>query len=344
MTRSIAVDARMLGASGIGTYLDALLPRLVERLEARFFLLGDAALLSERAFTHHPRITIVPCSAPIYGPSEQPALALSIPREATTFWAPHVNAPLRFRGRLVVTVHDAYYLHPDARQAVRLDKWLYLRAMYARVARRADAIVCVSAFTADELVVRLGIARSRSVVIHNGVDSRWLTPIERPRPHPAPYALFVGNARPHKNLGRLLEAFASVPEPYELVVVGRLFDPPTAIPRVRFAGSVDDDTLRAFYAHAAALVVPSLYEGFGLPPLEAMASGVPALVARAASLPEICGDAALFCDPYDVADIARQLARVLHDAPLREHLVGRGRERVTRFSWDEAASALAGQL
>src|SRR5690606_31065091 len=100
--------------------------------------------------------------------------------------------------------------------------------------------------------------------------------------------------------GRLVEAFATVPSPYELVVVGRLFDPPAAGPRVRFAGSVDRDTLRAFYAHAAALVVPSLYEGFGLPPLEAMATGIPVLVARAASLPEICGDAALYCDPRDV--------------------------------------------
>jgi glycosyltransferase involved in cell wall biosynthesis len=234
---------------------------------------------------------------------------------------------VRFRGRLVVTVHDAYYLQPEARRAVRLDKWLYLRAMYAAVARRADSIVCVSAFTADELATRLGIGRN-SVVIHNGIDPEWLTPVVGPRPHAAPYALFVGNARPHKNLGRLLEAFARVPAPYELVVVGRLFDQPAAGPRVRFAGSVDHDTLRAFYAHAAALVVPSLYEGFGLPPLEAMASGIPALVARAASLPEICGDAALYCDPRDVGDIAGSSSRILDDEPLRERLVSEGRERV----------------
>ena len=107
------------------------------------------------------------------------------------------------------------------------------------------------------------------------------------------------------------------------------------------AGSIDDEGLQRLVVEADALVLPSLYEGFGLPPLEAMAAGVPVLVSRAASLPEICGDAALYCDPHDTADIARQLERLLSDAELRARLGRAGPAHARRFSWDAAADAYA---
>lgn len=345
--RSLGIDTRMLGASGIGRYLEALLPRVLPALAPTpVTVLGDRARLEAEPWAALPHVRVESCRTRVYGPLEQPVLSL---RAAAfdAFWSPHVNVPAFGRGRLVVTVHDTYHLRPEA--SVRLDKRLYLTAMYRAVARRADAILCVSEFTAEEVVTRLGVPRHRLVVVPNGVDRADFAPtsMHGAEPHPLgrPYLLFVGNDKPHKNLPRLVEAFAAVAEriPHDLVVVGRC--PSVAPgPRVHAAGVVDEATLRRLYRGAAALVMPSLYEGFGLPPLEAMASSIPVLAARAGALPEVCGDAALYVDPLRVDDLAAGLARICEDEPLRQRLLAAGAARLGRFEWDEAARTIAGVL
>jgi len=345
----VTVDARMWRSTGIGSYLRGLLPRVVTRLErARFCLLGDPAELGREAVTQQARVSVRSLSARIYGPSEQPALLWRTPRETRVFWAPHVNAPLAGPGRLVVTVHDAFYAHPPAGAAPRWDKALYLSAMLRGVRRRAEAVLCVSAFTRDELERYVGHFAAPLEVVPNGLERAWF---ERPAglaPLAGPYLLFVGNLKPHKNLARTLAAFASIAErvPHVFVVVGpgdgsalaRELSPRVAA-RVRFAGAVGDAELKCYVAHAAGLVLASLYEGFGLPPLEAMALGVPVLVSRAASLPEVCGEAALYCDPDSVPDIARGLVTLLTDDVERARLMAAGPAQARRFDWERCADA-----
>jgi len=344
----VTVDARMLLATGIGTYLRALLPRVVERLpEARFCLLGDPAALAAAApGVEDERLAVRSLRAGVYAASEQPALLARTPRDTRVFWAPHVNAPLVGPGRLLVTAHDAFYANPPRGAEPRWDKRLYLELMLRGIRRRASAILCDSAFTQGELERLLGPFRCPLHAVTIGIEPAWFERPAEPRPHPAPYLVYVGNLKPHKNLPRTLAAFAAVAErvPHDFLLLGpgdpsllRAAVAPNVAERVHFLGVVSDERLKLTLAHADGLVLASLYEGFGLPPLEAMALGVPSLVSRAASLPEVCGDAAVYCDPESVADIARGLLELLTDERLRAALVERGFAQARRFDWERCA-------
>jgi glycosyltransferase involved in cell wall biosynthesis len=286
---------------------------------------------------------------PIYSLREQIRLARRIPGGTSIFWSPHYNIPLVRRGRLVVTVHDVGHLAlPEFfggfhRQA-------YARFMFGRISRSADAIMTDSEFTRTEFERLVGVSRASPEVVHIGVDQSWFDLAPSASPHPKPYLLYVGNVKPHKNLGRLLEAFSKLASriPCDLLILGktegfRTGDRKVQVaanrlaPRVQLLGAVSQGLLKRYVAHAEALVLPSLYEGFGLPPLEAMACGCPTIVSRVASLPEVCGDAAQYCDPFDPDSIAEAISHVLHDSKLRETLRGRGLERARRFTWERSA-------
>jgi glycosyltransferase involved in cell wall biosynthesis len=355
----VTIDARMLLSTGIGTYLRALLPRVVVRLpDARFCLLGDLAALAGAGFSGtDERVGVRALGAGVYAPHEQAALFARTPRDTRVFWAPHVNAPLAGPGRLLVTVHDAFYANPPRGAEPRWDKQLYLGLMLRGVRRRASAILCDSAFTQAELERLLGPFRCPLHTVTIGLEPSWFERPSGERPHGAPYVVYVGNLKPHKNLPRTLAAFAEIAArvPHDFLVLGpgdpallRAALGPSILDRVHFLGVVSDERLKLTLAHAAGLVLASLYEGFGLPPLEAMALGVPALVSRAASLPEVCGDAALYCEPESVADIARGLFELLTDESVRAGLVERGFARARRFDWDrcadETSSVLRGLL
>lgn len=349
---TIAVDARMIRASGIGTYISELLPRLIAaRPELGFALLGSVSLLQELPWTRTSNVRIIEMDVPIYSMREQIALARRVPPDSSVFWSPHYNIPLVWRGRLVVTVHDVAHLAlPHIfggfhRQA-------YARFMLRRISRSANSILTPSEFTRMEFERLVGVPRGRLEVVHNGVNQEWFNVAPSPSPHPKPYLLYVGNVKPHKNLGRLVEAFGQLASriPCDLLILGKdegLRTGDSAVPvtagrlgpRVQLVGAVPQGLLRRYVAHAEALVLPSLYEGFGLTPLEAMACGRPTIVARAASLPEVCGDAACYFDPLDSTSIAEAILLVLQDAKLQETLRCRGLERARRFTWERSAQA-----
>lgn len=340
----------MLHASGIGTYLRHLLPLVIRSMDdVEFYLLGDAEAMVALQWQAMPNVRLVDCKAPIYSIREQFELARKIPSSSKLFWSPHYNIPLFYRGRLLVTVHDVFHLAmPEF--VGGLHRRLYAQAMFGAVVKRADTVVCDSEFTMRELARFAGVSEQKLRVIRLGIDSSWFAPVQAPSPHAKPFLLFVGNVKPHKNLVRLLDAFASIAElvPHDLVIVGkkegfitgddvvkkralRLGD------RVHFTGYIDDAVLRQYFSHAAALVFPSLYEGFGLPPLEAMASGCPVIVSSAASLPEVCGEAAVYCDPCNSEDIAQKILLVLGDESLRADLIRKGLEQARKFTWESCA-------
>ena len=250
--------------------------------------------------------------------------------------------------RVVTTVHDLGFLHfPQAHTTFQN---VYLRLSTWWAARAADAVIAISAATAHDLQQFTGIAPQRVHIIAHGVSPRFVPAAVRPQPWPR-YLLYVGTLQPRKNLMRLIEAFAQgVRHPdTQLVIAGRagwLNEPLAATAqrcgvadRVHLIGFVPDDDLPALLASARAFVFPSLYEGFGMPVLEAMASGVPVITSNTSALPEVAGDAALLVDPTDVTDIAAAITQLDSDDVLHAEFVSRGLTHAARFSWQRCAQA-----
>jgi glycosyltransferase involved in cell wall biosynthesis len=246
------------------------------------------------------------------------------------------------RARQVVTVHDLDFLdHPErTRGGSRRDCH----------ATRAAAVVVVSEFTAGEVSRRLGVTRERMVVCSPGAPS-W-----QPRPAPAPKGpiLFMGTLEPRKNLGVLLDAYARLrqarPDAPPLWLAGGATEASTpwlrAIQKapleghVKHLGYIDADARYGLYAQASMLVLPSHLEGFGMPSLEAMATGVPVIVSNRGALPEVAGDAAQVVEPDDVAGFAAAMQRYLDDDGAMRQAIDRGRVRARHYSWDRSAAAL----
>ena len=347
---------RMVQSAGIGTYLQELVPRLFKVLsQPAFCLLGRADLLRGFSWAQHPNIRIIDCRAGIYSLREQVELPMRIPRDTTLYWSPHYNIPLWYRGPLLVTVHDTFHLAMPQ----FVEGWhrrAYARLMFRAVRAKAAAIVCVSRFARDQLLQFVPEGRQDVTVVHNGVDVSWFAPVPGGPPHGKPYVLFVGSVKPHKNLSRLLEAFALLQThiPHDLVIIGRreglITGDASAMAmasamsdRVICVGELDhgDERLRRFYRYADVLVMPSLYESFGLPALEALASGCPVIVSRVAGLPEVYGEGAMYCDPYDPSDIAERIRLMVSDRGVRERYLTAGQAVATQYDWDTTVEKLA---
>ena len=342
----------MAQASGIGTYIRNVVPRLTHlAADWRFTVITTAR---DRSHFAAANVNVLESGAPIYSIREQLELPARVPRDADLFWATHYNFPLFFGGPTVVTIHDLAHLKLAEYRSNPLRR-MYARTMFGQAKRRARGLLFVSRFAQEEFRSELGEFGGPAAVVPHGVDSAWFeTPADAP-PLTQPYFVYVGNVKPHKNLHVLLDAFERIAKGLDaqLAIIGAVdrFRTPDAsvqdrvahTPRVALLGEVDDATLRRYVRHAAALILPSLYEGFGLPPLEAMAAGCPALVSSAASLPEVCGDAAAYFDPRDSNALAGLMARSVTDASFSASLRARGRAHVRRFDWT-ASAAITHQL
>ncbi len=250
--------------------------------------------------------------------------------------------------RVVTTVHDLGFLHFPQAHTIFQNSYLRLSTWWAATA--ADAVIAISAATANDLQQFTQIAPQRVHIIAHGVSPRFAPGAAQPQPW-SRYMLYVGTLQPRKNLIRLIEAFArGVRHPdTQLVIAGRagwLSEPLVATAqrcgvadRVHLIGFVPDDDLPALLASARAFLFPSLYEGFGMPVLEAMASGVPVITSNTSALPEVAGDAALLVDPTDVNAIAAAISRFDGDDVLHAEFVARGLVHATHFSWQRCAQA-----
>lgn len=255
------------------------------------------------------------------------------------------TAPV-LRERQLVVVHDAATLANPRNFSLAFRTWY--RVMLMAVMRRARVLASVSRFSADELTRFFGLRPRGVEVIGEGGEHILREPadtsiIERLGLGGRRFVLAVGSQSPNKNFAAVLRAIELLDDPDVLLVAAgggnsRVFaGAALSSPRLLPTGYVSDAELRALYEHAACFAFPSFYEGFGLPPLEAMCCGCPVVVSDRASLPEVCGDAALYCDPDDPASLAEQLRRVLSSAGLRDELRAAGRERATTYTWPRAA-------
>ncbi len=360
----VAIDIRRAGDFGVGTYTRNVVRELA-RLdrESTFLLIGQKR--------HWDEVGKLPANFQLMHYEAPPGsfathfhlpLALTEQR-VDVLHMPWFYAPVFVSCPLVITVHDLADIFLTARGPEILQAGR--RYFAARAMRKASRILAVSQAAANDVVRTFGVPESKVAVVHNALDERFAN-----EPYPAaeetrilerhaangPFVLYAGNIRPHKNLTRLIEAFAIAkgelrdhPElaSLKLLVIGdelaKHADLRRAVVRarvredVRFLGFVPHTVLRVFYARARAFLFPSLYEGFGLPPLEAMAHGTPVVTSDASSLPEVCGDAAVLVDPEKVFDIAHGIQQVLTDENLRRRLIARGHVRVREFSWAKAA-------
>ncbi len=359
--------------AGIGRYTRALIHALA-RLddENRYTLLipSDSryvapslgALGSEDRFPPNFRLVRAHLSERTLARAWQ-RLSLPLPVEWFTgasdvFYSPDFVLPPTRARRKILTVHDLSFKRVPETAVPNL-KW-YLEGAVPRAVRRADLILADSDATGRDLVELFGVDPERVQTLYSGVESLFcpvtdtnqLADVRARYKLERPFILSVGTIEPRKNLARLVQAFSLLRgnADMELVLAGgrgwlseEIYTAPAkfgAADRVRFLGFVPDPDLPALYSLAALFVYPSLYEGFGLPVLEAMACGSPVITSNNSSLPEVAGGAGLLVEPREVEGLAAAMQRLLDDAGLRRDLARRGLERAGRFSWEASARQL----
>ncbi len=363
----IGFDVRRVEAFGVGTYIQNLIRAFAQRGAGHeYVLVGDKN--AQAALAGLPPNFRFVATDKGYNTIDNHLRFQFVLRQISPdlFHIPHRVVPYFMPCPYVVTVHDLDRIIFSGPAVTRLRADLRFRILRHGLAR-AERIITVSQATRRDLIRMVGIPPERIEIVPNAIDPRFLVrdseedcrlTLERYQVD-YPFLLYVGNIQPQKNLPRLVEAFAIVAADLEqhpryrdlrLIIIGDYLTKHPDLRRsvirsrvqqkVRFLGFVPIETLRIFYRSAAAFAFPSLYEGFGLPPLEAMAQGTPVVTSNVSSLPEVVGDAAVLVNPENPFDIARGIRQVLLDEELRARLRERGLRQVSRFSWDRAADRI----
>jgi glycosyltransferase involved in cell wall biosynthesis len=326
--KNILTDARWIGSHGIGRFAYHVLSR----------------------FPLHAQLRSGP---PLLSPVDPLWLGYQIgSHRPDLFFSPGFSVPAFSPSPFVFTIHDLICVRlPGASRASTYARKIYFETLVKRAARKAHRVLTVSEYSRRELLKWTGLHDDTVVNVGNGIDPVF-TPVGTRHDPGFDYILYVGNYKPHKNVGRLLVAFAQLDDPgLRLVLTGdgtpqlRAAVRELALEkRVCFTGRVSDPFLAELYRGALLLVQPSLTEGFGLPPAEAMACGTPVAVSRATSLPEVVGEAAVFFDPLDVSDMRRAIEQAVSDTDLRRKMIAAGLRCASRFSWDDVARKVSNVL
>lgn len=353
--RQIGFDARLIGSLGIGRYVSGLLPALARSLEGRLMVISqpqDVALV--RALTEGSA-SIMGSRAQPYRLAEQTTLLVQLAaRRLEMMHFPHYSLPLAYPGRFVVTIHDLFpYQFPEihSRRVPRFTN----QALLSSAAKRAETIITPSRATAEEVSRRFPSRADRVVAIPEAAGGRF-EPERVPEAEDAwqryfgirpPYFLFLGQWKAYKNVPLLIKAFASLHRrrPDTQLVIGghdarhpEIPEAAASLPAgsVVLPGHLPDDAIPDLYRGAAAVVVASRAEGFGLPVLEAMACGVVVICSDIPVLHEVAGDVAIFADPNNDESFASAMLGALDHAAMTDR-IARGIERARRFSWRKAA-------
>jgi len=363
----IGIDARFFGPKGKG--LGRYTQKLVENLEKIDRDNQYVIFLRRENWEDYqpsaPNFKKVLADYKWYGLAEQILMPIVIRRARVNLMHfPHFNVPIFYFGKFVVTIHDLILRRFPTRRASTKNFFVYwlknlgYRFVIWLAVKRAKKVIAVSEYVKEDIKKVFSLPELKINVTYEGVNELVGNPenaeaVLTKYQIRQPFALYVGNAYPHKNLERLIESFLSLSDsdkkPLQLVLVGEMdyfyqrlkqFVENKLIAArnlIVFADYVKDMDLAAFYQKASVYVFPSLCEGFGLPPLEAMAKGVPVACSNASCLPEILGDAAAYFDPLNVSDMAEKISQVVHDEVLRWVLISRGLERVKKYSWRKMA-------
>ncbi len=351
MKPKIAFDARMAFSSGIGTYSRSLLKELLKTDEFRWILLGDPDQLP----VFFPGADIREFSAPVYTIQEQAGLTWKS-SGFDLFHAPHYNAPLFTSSPLVVTVHDLIHFrfphYFGSKVKLRAARFILERAL-----AQARKVIAVSSATRADILERFRVSPEKICVIHEAA-SDLLAMGESPTEKdslvskfrlPSDFLLYVGNLKRHKNIPLLIRAVQALRKEglkVELVVVGGMdqrssekaeLEGLLKTEGVRWLGPLSRPDLASVYSLARGVVLPSLWEGFGLPVLEAFRAGVPVITSRVPALEEVVGPRGIFFDPLSMDEMKGAVRTLMSDAEARKDLVQNGAARLQLFSWKKCA-------
>jgi glycosyltransferase involved in cell wall biosynthesis len=348
----IVLDARKYFDFGIGTYIQNLVPHIGSRCELVLLLAPEEA---ER-ISLPSSIRKVMNSSGKYSIGELRSIAKDTNRlKADVFHAPHYTTPYGLKMPCVTTIHDI--LHVSGNEYFSFPKRVYARTIISHACRVSAAIIVDSEFTKQELLDTFHLNDTQVHVIHLGVSSIFSAKYSeksvrefRNKYHlTKPTILYTGSLKPHKNIEVLIRAFAHMKQRSDLQLVfsgesitrkntlWKLVKENKITKDVVEIGQISRRELALAYRAASVVVLPSLYEGFGFSVLEAMASGIPAIGARAGSIPEVMGDGGILFDPHSVEDLTHALEKVLNDTEYRLAVIKKGFRNVKRFSWDKCA-------
>jgi len=373
----IGIDARFYGpvGKGLGRYTQEVVDNIIRINDDLSYVVFLSPENFDEFAADGGDVKKIKVSCPWYSWSEQIVFPFYLWREKLDLiHFPHFNVPILTPGKFIVTIHDLILTHFPTIRATTRSRLVYLlkdlayRLVIFSALHRAQRIITVSRFTRDDIISRFRIKAEKIIVTYEGVanlskgrDSLFVAKLDSQEalaqyhiPHN--FLLYVGNAYPHKNLEVLLRVFSRLharQSELHLVLVGKIdyfYERIQAVARslnlwqsgnlnspVIFSGYVADAQLEIFYAEARAYIFPSLYEGFGLPPLEAMAKGCPVASSDRASLPEILGEAALYFKPDDEDDMLNKIKVVLADDERRADLKQRGLAQVKKYNWWQCA-------
>ena len=353
----VLFDGRMINNTGIG--------RIVQNFSKFLFSTKDIAvtfLLNDVYNTScfdNPNVKFkkLDVAIPIYSLSEQLLLPFEISKlKPDLIHFPHFNLPILESHPFIVTINDLiYYLFPEACPSKL--KHFCARYMISRATQKAKKIITISQYSKYDLLRHLKISEKKITVIYPGVDNDIYHPVEDEKMLEKcrskyginkKFIFYTGNHEPRKNLIPLIKAFSQLKniDDYQLVIGGKIdprrkdlykFSEELVLKNnLIFTNFIDENDLVLLYNMAEAFVFPSLYEGFGLPPLEAMACGTPVICSNTSSLPEVVGDAALLFNPTDTQEIKQTIEDVLENNDLRNNLIEKGKNRASSFKWSEA--------
>ncbi len=310
-------------------------------------------------FTFPPHVRKVLVNAPHYSFAEQVKFLRLLHREKCDLvHFTHFNLPIFYRGAFVVTIHDTTISFFPGK---KMNSWwqrLAYRIVIRHAVHAAKRVITVSQNTSQDVQKLFGVPASKISVVPNGIGSEFRPDsdaekqaVKKKFSLGEKFLLYTGNWREHKNLVGLLQAFRKILDTQpslQLVITGR---PDPHYPEVqetisklglhdsvKLLGLVDFSDLVRLYGAASVYTFPSLYEGFGLPPLEAMSCGTPVAASRVSAIPEVCGEGALYFDPRDIDDMAKKILQLLTDDSLRQNLIANGKKQIQQFSWDTAAA------
>ncbi len=362
--KTVSIDARMINSSGIGIYIEYLVRGLLATKKYNIILIGNKAEI-ESKFDVTSLYRLIDVNIPIYSLKEQLYMPFMIPK-CDLFWSPHYNIPLLpiKAMRRMVTIHDTYHLAYG--NSLNFFKVLYAKIILNSAVKLSNRVLTDSVFSKNEIIKYTNSTTDKITILHVGIDTKTYSKISDERVKlevaeklslPNKFILFVGNVKPNKNLVRLLEAYLTVIDDYpdtKLVIVGKKEGFITGDDRVyklieqnehlkshvHFTGYVSPNDLPIIYNLATMLAFPSIYEGFGLPPLEAMACECPVVLSAVASMPEICGNAGLYINPFEIESISEGIRLVMSDEKLRTNLIQLGKERVKEFNWSISLTKL----
>lgn len=346
---NIFLDCRMIKMSGIGRYIENIIKNNIYK--ENIIGLGDK---SEIDSVEKIKDTIT-FDSKIYGIKEQINYPYKELKKADLLHVPHYNIPIMYRGKLITTIHDiTHILFPQ--YLPNKFAFYYARFMISRAIKQSDYILTVSQNSKNDLIKYFNADDKKIIVTYNGIDNIFVKKdkseyeylykkynIENNKK----IILYVGNKKPHKNIDTLIKAINCTKnkDDYILILTGKGFDGYTQLEelsnelnmneQIKHTGIVTDEELVNLYNLADIFVYPSLYEGFGIPPLEAMACGTPVICSNTSSLPEVVGDSAYLINPYDERAISQAIDNLIDNRELYETLVSKGYERSKLFTWDK---------